>query len=200
MDEAVAEAYGWDDLNLEHGFHEVDYLPENDRMRWTISEKARLEVLRRLARLNKERYEEKVRQGLHGTKAAAKPKRTPKKPSSSQKIVLLFPSTAYPAAGGSQADLPKAAEARATYHTGERSKQRDEDHARAIVDFLESNTGWHAKIAIFAATGVPPNRWNAMINELLAEGRVVRQGERRRTKYSIDEEDITDADRLSRRP
>lgn len=67
IDEAVAKAYGWDDLDLEHGFHEVDYLPENDRVRWTISEKARLEVLRRLARLNKERYEEEVRLGLHGT-------------------------------------------------------------------------------------------------------------------------------------
>ena len=67
IDEAVDEAYGWDDLDLEHGFHEVDYLPENDRVRWTISEKARLEVLRRLARLNKERYEEEVRLGLHGT-------------------------------------------------------------------------------------------------------------------------------------
>ena len=68
IDEAVAKAYGWDDLNLEHGFHEVDYLPENDRVRWTISEKARLEVLRRLARLNKERYEEEVSRGLHGTR------------------------------------------------------------------------------------------------------------------------------------
>ncbi len=68
IDEAVALAYGWDDLDLEHGFHEVDYLPENDRVRWTISEKARKEVLRRLALLNKERYEEEVRQGLHGTR------------------------------------------------------------------------------------------------------------------------------------
>lgn len=29
-DLAVARAYGWADLNLDHGFHEVPYLSEND--------------------------------------------------------------------------------------------------------------------------------------------------------------------------
>ncbi|MCZ2340174.1 MAG: BREX-1 system adenine-specific DNA-methyltransferase PglX [Bacteroidales bacterium] len=57
IDNAVALAYGWDDLDLGHGFHEVPYLPENDRVRFTISEAARLEVLKRLAHLNRERYE-----------------------------------------------------------------------------------------------------------------------------------------------
>lgn len=56
IDEAVASAYGWDDLDLEHDFHEVDYLPKNDRVRFTISEKARNEVLDRLTLLNKERF------------------------------------------------------------------------------------------------------------------------------------------------
>jgi len=66
MDLAVARAYGWDDLDLGHGFHEVSYLPENDRVRFTISEPARLEVLRRLSELNRQRYEEEVTRGLHG--------------------------------------------------------------------------------------------------------------------------------------
>ena len=65
MDLAVARAYGWDDLDLEHGFHKVPYLPENDRVRFTISERARLEVLRRLSELNRQRYEEEVARGLH---------------------------------------------------------------------------------------------------------------------------------------
>ena len=34
MDNAVLSAYGWTDLNLAHDFYEVDYLPENDRIRW----------------------------------------------------------------------------------------------------------------------------------------------------------------------
>ncbi len=66
IDVAVVQAYGWDDVDLGHGFHEVSYLPENDRTRFTISESARLEVLRRLAELNRLRYQEEVDQGLHG--------------------------------------------------------------------------------------------------------------------------------------
>ena len=67
IDLAVARAYGWDDLDLEHRYHEVPYLPENDRIRFTISDRARLEVLRRLSELNHQRYEEEVAQGLHGS-------------------------------------------------------------------------------------------------------------------------------------
>jgi hypothetical protein len=60
MDNAVAATYGWSDLDLGHGFHET-----SQGMRFTISEAARREVLARLLRLNHERYEEEVRQGLH---------------------------------------------------------------------------------------------------------------------------------------
>ena len=48
LDIAVRDAYGWQDLDLEHNFHEVDTLPENDRIRYTISPAARREVLKRL--------------------------------------------------------------------------------------------------------------------------------------------------------
>ena len=65
IDNAVRDAYGWTDLDLEHGFHEVGYLPANDNVRFTISESARIEVLKRLAKLNKERWEEEERAGLH---------------------------------------------------------------------------------------------------------------------------------------
>ncbi|MBD3376717.1 N-6 DNA methylase [candidate division KSB1 bacterium] len=60
MDLAVRDAYGWSDLDLEHGFHEVSYLPENDRIRYTISELARKEVLKRLLLLNHEIHEKEV--------------------------------------------------------------------------------------------------------------------------------------------
>jgi len=73
IDKAVSRAYGWEDLDLEHGFHEVPYLPENDRVRFTISETARIEVLRRLSELNKQRYEEEVKAGLHGKPLSKKP-------------------------------------------------------------------------------------------------------------------------------
>ena len=48
LDLAVRDAYGWQDLNLEHGFHEIVTLPENDRVRYTISPAARNEVLKHL--------------------------------------------------------------------------------------------------------------------------------------------------------
>lgn len=52
MDLEVAKAYGWKDLPLEHGFHDVSYLPKNDRRRFTVSEEARKEIIVRLSRLN----------------------------------------------------------------------------------------------------------------------------------------------------
>ena len=63
MDNAVAAAYGWADLDLCHGFHET-----KQGVRYTISEPARREVLARLLKLNHERYAEEVTQGLHETK------------------------------------------------------------------------------------------------------------------------------------
>jgi len=61
LDEAVLSAYSWDDIALNHGFHSVSYLPENDRVRFTISEPARIEVLGRLSKLNKARFDEQPR-------------------------------------------------------------------------------------------------------------------------------------------
>ena len=48
LDIAIRDAYGWQELDLGHGFHEVETLPENDRVRYTISTAARREVLKRL--------------------------------------------------------------------------------------------------------------------------------------------------------
>lgn len=73
IDETVKVAYGWHDLDLAHDFYEVPYLPANDRVRYTISEKARLEILRRLYKLNTERYEAEVKAGLWNKKTS-KPK------------------------------------------------------------------------------------------------------------------------------
>jgi hypothetical protein len=65
MDEAVLDAYGWNDIKLGHDFYEVDYLPENDRVRYTIHPEARKEILKRLLALNHTIYEEEIKQGLH---------------------------------------------------------------------------------------------------------------------------------------
>jgi hypothetical protein len=55
LDLAIRDAYGWTDLDLGHDFIEVETLPENDRVRYTISPAARKEVLKRLLALNHQR-------------------------------------------------------------------------------------------------------------------------------------------------
>jgi hypothetical protein len=89
LDHAVAAAYGWDDLDLGHCFHET-----KQGIRFTISEAARREVLQRLLKLNHERYAEEVKQGLHDKKkgAAKKPKteRAPATTKTSQNLSLGF--------------------------------------------------------------------------------------------------------------
>jgi hypothetical protein len=81
LDQAVLHAYGWDagganngaagPINLAHDFYEVETLPENDRVRYTISPAARQEVLKRLLALNHKRAAEEA--------AAAPAKKTAKK-------------------------------------------------------------------------------------------------------------------------
>jgi hypothetical protein len=68
MDQAVALAYGWNDLDLGHGFHET-----KQGRRYTISEAVRRIVLDRLLALNHQRYAEEIEAGLHDeTKAKGK--------------------------------------------------------------------------------------------------------------------------------
>lgn len=64
IDEAVRDAYGWNDLPLQHGFHELEFLPENDRVRYTISNDVRKIILRELLALNHKRHAEEVAAGL----------------------------------------------------------------------------------------------------------------------------------------
>ena len=62
----MTTAYGWTDLELDHGFHDT-----KQGVRFTISEPARREVLQRLLKLNHARYAEEVQQGLHAKKRGA---------------------------------------------------------------------------------------------------------------------------------
>jgi len=85
MDNAVAAAYGWTDLDLGHGFHET-----KQGVRYTISEPARREVLARLLKLNHERYAEEVKQGLHEKKKKTKATKGKKKSAAAETSRTLF--------------------------------------------------------------------------------------------------------------
>ncbi len=56
IDLELLKLYEWEGLDLEHGFHELEYLPDNDCIRYTISRTACFEVLHRLALENRERH------------------------------------------------------------------------------------------------------------------------------------------------
>jgi len=66
LDYSVAAAYGWNDLGLDHGFHET-----KQGLRFTIRKSALRIALDRLLALNHQRYDEEVRAGLHDKKAKA---------------------------------------------------------------------------------------------------------------------------------
>ena len=83
MDKDVAKAYDWEDLNLEHGFHET-----KQGIRFTVSEVARKQILDRLLKLNHTRYAEEVAQGLHDKnkkKETVKKEKAPSKPKKEKK-------------------------------------------------------------------------------------------------------------------
>ena len=170
IDCAIAHAYGWRNFDLGHGFHEVSNLPDNDRTRFTISEAASIEMLRRLADLNRQRYQEEVDQGLHDDSSA----RAKSVPRSKVPRATPQPSFDFGEAAANQGQYPIAAEPHRAYVS---------PAATAILDFLTARAGWHAKSDILVATGSPDNQWNGVINELVHAGKVERQGEKRGTRY-----------------
>jgi len=85
MDETVLKAYGWTDIHLAYDFYEVDYLPENDRTRYTIAPAARKEILKRLLKLNHDIHEQELQEGK-GPKG--KPKK--KQKADDEKQMTLF--------------------------------------------------------------------------------------------------------------
>jgi len=69
MDREVLKAYGWASVDPKHGFYELDFLPENDRVRYTICPEARRDVLERLLELNFQRHAEEAAKGVAPGKA-----------------------------------------------------------------------------------------------------------------------------------
>jgi hypothetical protein len=86
LDLAVLAAYGWADIDPEHGFYDTA-----QGRRFTISPAARDEVLDRLLELNHARYAEEVAAGLHtkGTNKKPTKKATPKPPPPDDQLSFL---------------------------------------------------------------------------------------------------------------
>ncbi len=65
---------GFYNIELKHDFYEVEYLPENDRVRYTIHPDSRKEVLKRLLELNHKIHDDEKASGLLDKKKAGKTK------------------------------------------------------------------------------------------------------------------------------
>lgn len=167
-DREVLTCYGWDDFRLAHDFYEVPYLPENDRVRYTISEEARAELLQRLSDLNKRRREEET-EGLQVTKVT--------KPSGTSRTYE------HSISGQGELSLGASPQKRAGATSGLNSA------AEEIVSHLKARRSWLSKSDILAYVDIPDDQWTAAINDLLARGTVERQGERRSARYRIPEID-----------
>src|SRR5690606_38754737 len=110
--------------------------------------------------------------GLH-SKKASKAKRKPRSQSTT-KAPERQPSFEFNAIPANEGEYLQAAEAPADYRV---------DPASAIVEHLKVHPGWHAKSNILTATGISDGQWSASIAELIANGKVERQGERRGARY-----------------
>ena len=164
VNSALLTAYDWTDLRPEYGFHEVAYLPEGNNIRFTVSEAARVELLYRLALLNKVRYEEETTQVQLTAKNTAKIKSiTPK---------------AYKIPTNTERELLKVAEslpsqidifAEQSQSNTNKGNQWGSEPIDQILAWLEAHAGWHKKQVILNGSQAEPNSWDEAIAELLKD-------------------------------
>ena len=161
LDIEVANAYGWIDLigkdrtGLKHGFHETKV-----GTRWVIHPDVALLIIDRLLLLNNERYIEELASGKHV------------KITKTNSTRVVRPKVVLPEQQGLDFDASPIA------HQGDISIAQT-----AIRDHLRSRLGLHSKADILSATGVADGQWNGAINDLIARGQVIRQGEKRGARY-----------------
>ncbi len=157
LDLVVLDAYEWSDIDLCHDFYVVSYLPENDNQRYTISESARIEILRRLSELNRQRYQDEVDQGSHN----GKPQKS-KTPVARKKKVSPAEQPSF--------DFGLEADHTIVIPTGQESvSQWGSTALDQILAWLEAHPGWFSKQAVLTGCGAEPDDWDVAITELLSD-------------------------------
>ncbi|TVK93777.1 hypothetical protein AYI83_17305 [Shewanella algae] len=167
LNSEVLAQYGWGDLDLSHGFHEVAYLPEGKRTRFTISEEARFELLRRLSALNKQRFEAEQEKSVSKkvtSKPATRAKVKAKAPAAKTTAAKTATKLVTPIASSSQMSL------------GGMGNQWGVTSVDQILAWLEHRKGWADKPSIIAGCGAAESEWQDAIDELLADGDVEQKG------------------------
>ena len=174
IDEEVICAYGWSDIDLDIGFHDVEYRPESDRRRFSISEAARKEILLRLSDLNKAHYAQEVAGGkqedldveVRGASQADKPKSKRQPTKSSLQTGFNFGLSSHSLSMGNQ--------------WGDKATDQ-------ILAWLEEHKNWFVKQAILTGCGAEPAAWEAAIQELIADQFVEMQGSGDQARYRAKE-------------
>jgi hypothetical protein len=134
-----------------------DFYELKQGIRFSISEESRVIVFRRLLKLNSQLHQEEVNKG-HEKAASRTRVQAARKINKSPDKPTLF-------------DFNSS-------HTKEVSR-----YDQAVLSWLFENDDWFAKADILSGSDIPANQWQSTINQLLADGLVERQGERRGTRY-----------------
>jgi RNA polymerase-binding transcription factor DksA len=66
-----------------------------------------------------------------------------------------------------------------------KSATNDGQATEAILAYLKSNAGMHGKSAILDGTGIDAAEWNAAIKQLVEEGKVKKEGEKKGARYGV---------------
>jgi hypothetical protein len=205
IDSMVLKTYGWEDLTLDHDFYELSCLPENDKIRFTISEAARVEVLNRLAELNRQRYEEENARFLPDAPsrkrvaAKSKPASGKRKKTSANKDLEPDRSLPSPDLGPPQGKRYEPEPVKKEPAVSSISPQKlllfeepapsappagkELDAVDRILDFLRSGRSWVEKEAILKGTDVPESHWTEAIVKLRDRGLIERLGEGKKARY-----------------
>ncbi|MBB6099406.1 hypothetical protein HNR42_002847 [Deinobacterium chartae] len=161
LDEACLKLYGWDDITLEYGFHSDIRFSKINKTRFSPSPRAQSEILHRLNELNRIEHQEQISFVPRTTSKHAYARKKESKLASPSRL--------------KSHQAPLDFEISPSISTGEA--------AQKILEFLKVNPNWHGKGTILANVGVPERHWNDAINDLLDRGLVIREGNRRVTKY-----------------
>lgn len=173
IDIIVANAYGWSDLKFEYDFFDVPNQPKNDRVRFTISENTRNEVLRRLSELNRQRYTEEVTT-RHNDKPGITLKSTCKSESKPSKLRNANQTNLF--------DLQdhEYGKQLANINVGNAWGSNATDQ---ILAWLESQKGWFPKSVILNGCGADPDACDSAINELIKDDYIESRSDGNETRY-----------------
>ena len=168
LDDAVMKSYGWEDIELNHGFYEW-----NGRVRFTISESTRDEIIRRLIKLNHKRYEEEIAQFMHSVKPISSKIRAskPKVPITAKQVGFDF------------GDLPS--QSKNNHLTLPIGNEWGSIASDQILAWLEAHHGWFSEVTILNGCGAPPESWDAAIAELLEDNFVECNGDDINARYRV---------------